>query len=98
MLTFRERVTLQTAKFVKNGGLFVLCFICAFWLSRYGMPLHSMTTHIIEYSQQIFGKYQADIYEAGTDPITFTSLIATILLYALIIFGVAKIIIRKIKR
>jgi hypothetical protein len=62
------------------------------------MPLHSITTHIIEYSQQIFGRYQADIYEAGTDPITFISLMITILLYALIIFGVAKIIIRKIKR
>ncbi|HAZ77468.1 MAG TPA: hypothetical protein DCX28_13720 [Enterobacteriaceae bacterium] len=94
---FKGIVTLLTVKHVKNIGLFTLCFISALWLSRYGMPLYSITNKFIEFSHQVFGKYQSDIYEAGTDPLTFTTLLVAITLYALIIFWCTKIIIKKLR-
>lgn len=97
MLTCREKVTLQTVRFVKNGLLFTLCFIVAFWFSKYGMFLYPLTTWGVEHFYQIFSQYQSDIYEAGTDPVTFTSLMAIIAIYALVLFLLVKKVIIKLK-
>lgn len=96
-LTFRETVTLQTAKFVKKAAGFALCFVVAFMMSRYGMPLYSLTAWIVDHSHQTFGHYQADIYEAGTDPVTFFALLAVVMCYAVILYGLASTVMRKIK-
>lgn len=96
-LTFRETVILQTAKFVKKAAGFALCFVVAFMMSRYGMPLYSLTAWMVDHSHLVFGRYQADVYEAGTDPMTFFALLAVITLYAAILFGLIRMVVRKLK-
>lgn len=94
---FRGTVTLQTVNYVKNGLIFVLCFIVAFWLARYGMPLYPVTAWGIDHVSPFFSQYQADVYEAGADPATFTSLMLIIGAYALIFFLLVKTAIKKIR-
>lgn len=96
-LTYRETATLQTAKFIKKAAGFALCFVVAFMMSRYGMPLYPLTAWVVDHSYQAIGHYQADIYEAGTDPVTFFSLLAVITLYAVILYGLIRVIARKLK-
>jgi len=88
---------LQTAKFVKKAAGFALCFVVAFMMSRYGMPLYSLTAWMVDHSHLVFGRYQADVYEAGTDPMTFFALLAVITLYAAILFGLIRMVVRKLK-
>lgn len=95
-LMFRETVTLQTAKFVKKASGFALCFIVAFMISRYGMPLYSLTEWLVDHSHELFGRYQADVYEAGTDPVTFFSLLVVIFIYAAVLYWLMKLLIGKI--
>jgi hypothetical protein len=97
MLTFRETVTLQTAKFVKKALGFALCFIVAFMISRYGMPLYPLTAWLVDHSHQLFGRYQADVYEAGTDPVTFFSLLGVIIIYAVALYWLIKILLNKLR-
>lgn len=97
MLTFRETATLQTAKFVKKAAGFALCFVVSFMMSRYGMPLYSLTAWIVDHAHQIFGRYQTDVYEAGTDPVTFFALLAVITFYAAILYGLIRVMFRKLK-
>jgi len=66
-------------------------------MSRYRMPLYSLTAWIVDHSHLVFGRYQADVYEAGTDPVTFFALLAVITLYAAILFGLIRMVIRKLK-
>lgn len=89
---------MQTAKFVKKTAGFFVCFIVAFMVSRYGMPLYPLTAWLVEHSYQIFSSYQNDVYEAGTDPVTFFSLMAVIGLYALAIYWLVKMAVKKVKR
>ncbi len=86
-----------SAKFVKNCAGWIICFIFSFMISRYGMPLYSVTAWIVEHCYQLFSPWQADTYEAGTDPVTFISLIGTITLYATILYVVLKVLVRKIR-
>ena len=88
---------MQTAKFVKKAAGFALCFVVAFMMSRYGMPLYSLTAWMVDHSHLVFGRYQADVYEAGTDPVTFFALLAVITLYAAILFGLIRMVVRKLK-
>lgn len=88
---------MQTAKFVKNTAGFAGCLFLAFMLSRYGMPLYPMTSWLVDNAYQYLSHYQADIYEPGSDPVTFTTLLTVIICYALIVFFFFKWIIRKIK-
>ena len=88
---------MQTAKFVKKAAGFALCFVVAFMMSRYGMPLYSLTAWMVDHSHLVFGRYQADVYEAGTDPMTFFALLAVITLYAAILFGLIRMVVRKLK-
>ncbi|WP_324022167.1 hypothetical protein GC090_22085 (plasmid) [Pantoea sp. JZ29] len=88
---------MQTARFVKKAAGFALCFVVAFMMSRYGMPLYSLTAWIVDHSHLVFGRYQADVYEAGTDPVTFFALLAVITLYAAILFGLIRMVVRKLK-
>ncbi|MDJ0034211.1 MULTISPECIES: hypothetical protein [Erwiniaceae] len=88
---------MQTAKFVKKAAGFALCFVVAFMMSRYGMPLYSLTAWIVDHSHLFFGRYQADVYEAGTDPVTFFALLAVITLYAAILFSLIRMVVRKLK-
>ena len=89
---------MRIANFVKKAGGFVLCFILAFALSRYDMPLHRPSTWIIDYLYQIFSRYQEDIYEPDADPVTFISIIAVVSVYAKARSWLVKIAIRKLKR
>ncbi|WP_253851861.1 hypothetical protein [Pantoea sp. OXWO6B1] len=66
-------------------------------MSRYGMPLYSLTAWIVDRSHLVFGRYQADVYEAGTDPVTFFALLAVITFYAAILFGLIRMVVRKLK-
>lgn len=84
MSTCRESTTLQTAKYVKKAVGFAICFLVAFLLSCYGMPLYSLTTWLVDHSHQLFSRYQADIYEPDSDPVTFLSLIIVVGVYALV--------------
>ncbi|EHY68061.1 hypothetical protein SEHO0A_03814 [Salmonella enterica subsp. houtenae str. ATCC BAA-1581] len=52
----------------------------------------------MDHSYQYFSHYQADVYEPGSDPVTFASLLTVIVCYALIILFFFKWIIGKIKR
>ncbi|PNS11617.1 hypothetical protein COO59_11415 [Mixta theicola] len=89
---------MQTAKFVKKAVGFALCFIVAFVLSCYGMPLYSFTTWIVDHSHQIFSRYQADTYEPDSDPVTFLSLIVVVGVYAMALYWLIKMALRKLKR
>lgn len=89
---------MQTANFVKKAGGFVLCFMLAFVLSRYGMPLHQPSTWFINQLCQIFSRYQTDIYEPGTDPATFISLIVVMSVYAFVLYWLFKMALRMLKR
>lgn len=97
MSMFREIAILQTAKFVKNTAGFLACLIMAFMLSRYNMPLYPVTSWLVDHSYQYFSHYQADVYEPGSDPVTFASLLTVIVCYALILLFFFKWIIGKIK-
>ncbi|WP_238996377.1 hypothetical protein [Pluralibacter gergoviae] len=79
-------MTLQTAKFVKIIAGFIVCFVMAFTFSRYGMPLYPITSWLVDHLYQYFSHYQSDTYEAGTDPVTFTSLVVVLLIWALILY------------
>jgi len=96
-LTYRETATLQTAKFVKKSAGFALCFVVAFMMSRSGMPLYPLTAWIVSHSHQVLSRYQADVYEAGTDPVTFFTLIGIITLYAVILYSLIKLVFWKMK-
>jgi len=89
---------LQTAKFVRKKAGFFVCFILAFMASRYGMPLYPLTAWLVEHSYQIFSRYQDDVYEAGTDPVTFFSLMTVIAFYALAMYWLVKMAVKKVKR
>ncbi|EXU76016.1 hypothetical protein BG55_07885 [Erwinia mallotivora] len=88
---------MQTAKLVRKVAGFVICFIVAFMLSRYGMPLYSLTARLVDYSHQTFSHYQDDVYEAGTDPVTFFSLLAVITIYAVALYWLVKIVVTKVR-
>ncbi|RRZ90866.1 hypothetical protein [Erwinia sp. 198] len=88
---------MQTAKFVRKIAGFFVCFIVAFMVSRYGMPLYPLTAWLVEHSYQIFSGYQDDVYEAGTDPVTFFSLMAVIAFYALAMYWLVKAAVKKVK-
>ncbi len=96
VLMYRGTVILMTARYVKKIGLFVVCYVLAFYISSYGMPLHSMTSSIITHAHNIFGKYQQDIYEAGSDPVTFIALLVTIAVYAGIIYWIVRFLLKKL--
>ncbi|RMU91969.1 hypothetical protein ALP19_01135 [Pseudomonas syringae pv. tomato] len=80
-------MTLQAEKFVKKLTEFILCFILAFAISRYGMPLYPITSWLVDHSYQYFSHYQDDIYESGADPVTFISLMVIIFVYSLILYS-----------
>ncbi|SFO05956.1 hypothetical protein SAMN05428971_2749 [Candidatus Pantoea varia] len=88
---------MQTAKFARKAAGFFVCFIVAFMVSRYGMPLYPLTAWLVEHSHQIFSSYQDDVYEAGADPVTFFSLVTVIALYALAMYWLVKMAIKKVK-
>lgn len=88
---------MQTAKHVKNLVLFIACIGIAFFFSRYGMPLYSFTSFIVDGSYHLFSHNLQDVYESGSDPITFTTLIVMELVYAAILFALIKIIAKKLK-
>ncbi|MBH1932246.1 hypothetical protein PJX95_08190 [Serratia rubidaea] len=81
---------MQTARFVKNAALFVVCFIVAFVLSMHGMPLNAPTLAIVDYAYQTFGHSLAGNYEQGADPVSFTAILVANLVYALILFALIK--------
>ncbi|WP_312044263.1 hypothetical protein [Erwinia sp.] len=89
---------MQTAKFVKKTAGFFVCFIVAFMVSRYGMPLYPLTAWLVEHFYQIFSGYQDDVYEAGTDPVTFFSLMTVITFYAIAMYWLVKAAVKKVKR
>lgn len=89
---------MQTAKYVKKAAGLAICFLVAFLLSCYGMPLYSLTTWIVDHSHQLFSRYQADIYEPDSDPVTFLSLIVVVGLYALVFYWLIKTVLKKLKR
>ncbi|WP_032704465.1 hypothetical protein [Pseudomonas savastanoi] len=86
---------MQTAKLVKKITEFVLCFILAFAISRYGMPLYPVTSWLVDHSYQYFSHYQDDTYEPGADPVTFISLITIIFVYSLVLYNLLRWIFKK---
>jgi len=66
-------------------------------ISRYGMPLYPLTAWLVDHSHQLFGRYQADVYEAGTDPVTFFSLLGVIIIYAVALYWLIKILLNKLR-
>ncbi|OHT35344.1 hypothetical protein BGV46_07210 [Serratia marcescens] len=97
LLMCKGRASLKNASLVKNIVLYIACFITAFCFSRYGMPLYGLTSLIIDTSQQLFGRYQTGFYEMDADPLTFSTLIFTVALYALVIFGLVKMALRQFR-
>ncbi|CZW83011.1 Uncharacterised protein [Enterobacter hormaechei] len=89
---------MQTAKFAKKIAGFIVCYILAFMISRYGMPLYPITSWLVDHSYQYFSHYQSDTYEAGTDPITFTTLLVVIFIWALILYSLLRWLLKKIWR
>ena len=89
---------MRTANFVKKAAGFVLCFIVAFILSSYGMPLHQPSSWMIDYLYQTFSRYQAGTYEPDADPVTFISIIAVVSVYAILLYWLFKMALRKLKR
>ncbi|QKJ87404.1 hypothetical protein PMPD1_2462 [Paramixta manurensis] len=85
-----EIVILKTAKYVKNIALFIICFILAFVISMYGMPLNSLTQSVVDWSYAHFSHILTGVYESESDPVTFTALMVMLLLYALILFFIIK--------
>ncbi|NIF23071.1 hypothetical protein F3J40_15880 [Pantoea sp. Acro-835] len=79
----------------KNIVGFILCFIVAFWMSSYGKPLYTLTSWVVEHAYLMFGKYQSGSYEAESDPVTFSSLILVVCVYAGILFLLIKRLLRK---
>ncbi|EAY9493196.1 hypothetical protein BAX78_21800 [Salmonella enterica] len=74
---------------------FMLCFILAFMISRYGMPLYPITSWLIDHSYHFFSNYQDDTYEAGADPVTFISLLVVIFIYSLIFYSLIRWLLKK---
>lgn len=66
-------------------------------VSRYGMPFCPLTAWLVEHSYQVFSGYQDDVYEAGTDPVTFFSLMTVIAFYALAMYWLVKAAVIKAK-
>lgn len=88
-------MTLQVEKFVKKLTEFILCFILAFAISRYGMPLYPITSWLVDHSYQYFSHYQDDIYELGADPVTFISLMVIIFVYSLVLYSLLRWLLKK---
>ncbi len=88
-------MTLQAEKFVKKLTEFILCFILAFAISRYGMPLYPITSWLVDHSYQYFSHYQDDTYESGADPVTFISLMVIIFVYSLILYSLLRWLLKK---
>ncbi|MBP2169323.1 hypothetical protein J2125_002515 [Erwinia toletana] len=83
-------MTLLTARYGKNVILFIGCFIVALFLSRYGMPLHSVTSYLVDEAHSFFDKYQPDIYEPDSDPASFAALVVAVTVYAMILYYIIK--------
>lgn len=92
-----EGVILKTAKYVNNVIIFLICLVLAFVLSMYKMPLSNLTQSIVDWSYSHFSFLITDVYESGSDPITFSALIITLLIYAVILFTIIKMLMRFIK-
>lgn len=89
---------MQPAKFVKKISGFTLCFILAFMISRYGMPLYPVTSWLVDHSYLFFNYYQDGTYEPGADPITFISLLVIIFIYALVFYCLMRWLLKKYLR
>ncbi|WP_057435147.1 hypothetical protein [Pseudomonas syringae group genomosp. 3] len=86
---------MQAEKFVKKLTEFMLCFVLAFAISRYDMPLYPITSWLVDHSYQYFSYYQDDIYESGVDPVTFISLMVIIFVYSLILYSLLRWLLKK---
>ncbi|MFZ4835583.1 hypothetical protein [Rouxiella sp. Mn2063] len=80
----------------KNILLFIVCFFVAFWLSSYGKPLYAITSAVMDFSYQEFKHTLTQSYEMDLDPITTSTLMFMITLYALVLFMAVKLTIKKI--
>ncbi|SDY06304.1 hypothetical protein SAMN05444506_101252 [Pseudomonas syringae] len=95
MLTFRGIVTSQAAKLVKELTEFILCFVLAFAISRYDMPLYPITSWLVDHSYQYFSHYQDGTYESGADPVTFISLMIIVFFYSLVLYSLLRWLLKK---
>jgi len=82
----------------KNIIIFIVCFIVAFWLSSYGKPLYSITSAVMDFSYQELKQYLTQSYEMDLDPITISTLMLMVALYALVLFMNVRLVINKIKK
>jgi len=89
---------LKNARFIKNTALFIVCFLLAFWLSAYKMPLNALTQTIVGWSNSHLHGLITDTYESGSDPITFATLVAVLLVYSFILYAACRKLIAVFKR
>jgi len=87
---------LKIVKQTKNILIFILCFMVMFYFSSYGKPLYSITSAVIHFSYQEFKQYLTQSYEMDLDPITTSTLMLMVALYALVLFVIVKLVIKKI--
>lgn len=85
-----ERVIL----IIKNVGLFFICFVAAFCLSIYGMPLNSLTVGVSDWAYATFRPLISTPYEADADPTSFFAFVIMLCVYVSIMFVIVKLILR----
>ncbi|MCZ3381875.1 hypothetical protein O3S68_06145 [Kosakonia sp. SOY2] len=89
-----ERVILMLAEYIKNAGLFFICFVAALCLSIYGMPLNSLTVGVSDWAYATFRPLISTPYEADADPTSFFAFVIMLCVYASIMFVIVKLILR----
>lgn len=89
-----ERVILMLAEYIKNAGLFFICFVAALCLSIYGMPLNSLTVGVSDWAYATFRPLISTPYEADADPTSFFAFVIMLCVYVSIMFVIVKLILR----
>lgn len=75
-------------RIIVNIGVYIVCFVSMFFMTKYIKPLYNITYWVMEKSYQKFYMYLDCCYEPYADPIRFTALIVCVMLYSLLPYWV----------
>ncbi|WP_297200292.1 hypothetical protein [uncultured Pluralibacter sp.] len=89
---FMGKVILRTVIYVKKSLVFITCFIVSCLLTIYGMPLNKLMLKAVDYSYQCCGRYLAENYEYGTDPVSFMAIVVTNIGLAIVLMFLVRVV------
>lgn len=86
---------MRTVGFVKYAALYSICIVFSWWLSSFGKPLNELTQWVMDTAYSTFGSGVSGLYEADADPVRFIALIVMVLIYAMVLFLLLRLVLRK---